>query len=947
MQKLKREINMKKISVIVPVYNVEKYIERCLNSLVKQTINGIEIIVVNDGSPDNSQEIIDKFVEKYPDKIVSLVVPNGGVSKARNIGLDKATGEYIGFVDSDDFVDITMYEQLYKKAKEDEADIVVSGYSKLYGRTTLDFNIGNMEVFGKSFVESPDMIIKGVPYIWNKIFKRSMIEEHHVRFEPFMIFEDLLFTYKNYLYAGKISKVDRALYYYRTLREGSVTNTFNKKFFDVFPVMDSFYDCVKEVHSEEALYDYVLYTVLNHIIIRWERPVFLHELDLKKKFYKESIEYLESRFPDYKEHTLYFEHYEDKSPKDYYNSKYWEKRFNEDIKEDKEVVEAAKKEEQNAQRGFWEHALVKFRKEASKIAPTTFDKGAKYNSYRTMAVNEKIIFIDPQHGADCNGNMFYLLKAMYFDNRYKDYKFYLNVDKKRVKEFNTKLGFYNMTNVNLVKFESKEYLQLLATAKYLFTDTSLPVYYIKKTEQIYFNTWHGTPLKTLGRSSHDEMHRIGNLQKNFRIADYVLYPSEYMKEHMLKDYMLENISQNNIMLAGYPRNSVFFEEPNEKIIKEEHLERKQVIAYLPTWRGSLNEAVGTDEIIENLNYIDSHLNDNQEFYVNLHPYLKGTVDLGKFKNIKTIPAKYETYDFLNCCDVLITDYSSVFFDFANTKKKIILFAYDKDEYFRDRGVYFDFDELPFTTVYDASSLMDAILADKNYDETEFLEKFCTYDENDAAKKECEFLVLGKHDVVKTEKMPKNGKKNVMIFVGSMLNNFVTEQWINCLEELDFDKYNYFLTFKSGKVYRNKLLLRTIPENVKYISQLGNMSLTWNDSVALEEFKNIPNFYLKNKKQMDEIFVNERDRAFGPMDVDKIIYYGAKDKEQMAVLSKFDCEKVIYMSKTGIEDKTFNPELVNEYDAVYVKTNRLKKLLFKWTKHPNIIVFDEYKEIFNS
>ncbi|MFR0911023.1 MAG: CDP-glycerol glycerophosphotransferase family protein [Eubacterium sp.] len=120
--------------------------------------------------------------------------------------------------------------------------------------------------------------------------------------------------------------------------------------------------------------------------------------------------------------------------------------------------------------------------------------------------------------------------------------------------------------------------------------------------------------------------------------------SEYMKEHMLRDYMLENISQNNIMLAGYPRNSVFFEKPNEKIIKEEQLEKKQVIAYLPTWRGSLNEAVGTDEIIENLNYIDSHLNENQEFYVNLHPYLKGTVDLGKFKNIKTSP-KYETYDF--------------------------------------------------------------------------------------------------------------------------------------------------------------------------------------------------------------------------------------------------------------------------------------------------------------
>lgn len=926
---------MKKISVIVPVYNVEKYIERCLNSLVKQTIGDIEIIVINDGSLDNSQDIIDKFIGKYPDKIVSLIVPNGGVSKARNIGLERATGEYVGFVDSDDFVDITMYEQLYQKAKNDGADIVVSGYAKLYERTTIDYDLGNMDVFGKSLLESPEMIVKGVPYIWNKIFKRSMIEEHHMRFENFKIFEDLLFTYKNYLYAKKISKVDRALYYYRSLREGSATNTFNKNFFDAFAVMDNFYDCVKSVYNEEALYDYVLYVALNHIVLRWEVPVFSRELDLKKKFYKESLEYLESRFPDYKEHTLYFEEYVDKNPEEYYDPQYWEKRFKEDIKE-----------KLKSKGGLFESIKAKFGNEKKENATIT-NVGVKYNSYRPMAVDEKIVFIDSQHGNDCNGNTFYLLKAMYFDNRYKDFKFYLNVEEERVYEFSSKLSFYNMTNVNLVKFESEDYLQLLATAKYLFTDTSLPPYYIKKPEQIYFNTWHGTPLKTLGRSSHDEMHRIGNLQKNFRIADYVLYPSQYMKEHMVKDYMLENISHNNIMLAGYPRNSVFFEKANEKIIKEENLGKKQVIAYLPTWRGSLNEVEGIQEIVENLDYIDRHLNANQEFYVNLHPYLKGEVDLGKFKNIKTIPAKYETYDFLNCCDVLITDYSSVFFDFANTKKKIILFAYDKDEYFRDRGVYFDFDELPFTAVNNVADLMDAILADKDYDETEFLKKFCQYDEKDAAKKACEFLVLGEHDIVKTEKMPKNGKKNVMIFVGGMVNNAIMEQWINCLEDLDFDKCNYFLTFRSKKVYRNKLLLRTIPENVKYISQFGDMSITRNDSISLEKYKKSSKFYSKHKKLMDNIFVNERDRAFGSVDIDKIIYYGAKDKEQMGVLSKFDCEKVIYMSKTGIEDKVFNPELVRAYDTVYVKTNRLKNLLLKWTNHPNIVVFDEYLEIFNS
>lgn len=937
---------MKKISIIVPVYNVENYLERCLNSLVNQTLNDIEIIIINDGSPDNSQDIIDDFAKKYPEKIVSLTIPNGGVSNARNIGLDKATGEYVGFVDSDDFVDITMYEQLYDKAKKDNADIVVSGYSKLYVRTTIDFNLGHTELFGKPFVESPEMIIKGVPYIWNKIFKRSMLEEHHVRFEHFKIFEDLLFTYKNYLYANKISKVDRALYYYRNIRDGSVTNTFNEKFFDIFKVIDSLYNCANQIHSNDIVYDYILYTALNHIIIRWETPVLPEELPLKESFYYKSIEYLENRFPDYKEHTLYFEHYEDKSPTDYYNKKYWKKRFKEDIKDSQETVNIKKKKKAKSDANIIQHAKIRLQKDASSFLPMTFNNGSNYNQFLSLPINETAILLDPQHGADCNGNMFYLLKAMYFDSRYKNFNFYLNVDKKRTKEFHTKLNFYNMTNVKLVKFESRKYLQLLATAKYIFTDTSLPVYFIKRSEQIYFNTWHGTPLKTLGRSSHDEMHRIGNLQKNFRIADYVLYPSEYMKEHMLSDYMLENVSTNKIMLAGYPRNSIFFTKPNKKIIKEEHLQDKQVIAYLPTWRGSLDDAAGTDEIITHLNYIDTHLKDNQVFYVNLHPYLKGTINLNQFKNIKTIPSKYETYDFLNCCDVLITDYSSVFFDFANTKKKILLFAYDKEEYFRDRGVYFDFDELPFTTVYDTPALMDAIITEKDYDESQFLEKFCPYDNENAAKKECEFLILGHNNIVKTQPVPHNGKKNVMIFIGAMINNLVTEQWINCLEHLNFDKYNYFLTFKSGQVYRNKLLLRTLPENVNYISQLGPMSLSLNDKLSLEEFNKFPNSYTKDKQHLDLLFETEKNRAFGSIAIDKIIYYGAKDKNEMAVLSKFNCEKSIYMLQSRINQRTFNCKLINSYDTVYVKNDTLKNKLFEWTKHPNIIVFDNPLEIFN-
>jgi len=113
-----------KVSVIVPVYNVELYLEKCLDSLVNQTLKEIEIIVVNDGSPDNSQEIIDKYAKEYKN-IKAYKKKNGGLSDARNYGIKKASGEYIAFIDSDDYVRLDMYEKMYNKAKSGNFDMVV------------------------------------------------------------------------------------------------------------------------------------------------------------------------------------------------------------------------------------------------------------------------------------------------------------------------------------------------------------------------------------------------------------------------------------------------------------------------------------------------------------------------------------------------------------------------------------------------------------------------------------------------------------------------------------------------------------------------------------------------------------------------------------------------------------------------------------------------------
>jgi len=125
---------MPKVSVIIPVYNVENYIEKCLNSVLNQTLKEIEIIIVNDGSKDSSKQKIEKYLEKHENKIIYLEKENGGLSDARNYGIGYAKGEYIAFLDSDDYIEPTMYEEMYKKAKEENSDMVECDFLWEYPR---------------------------------------------------------------------------------------------------------------------------------------------------------------------------------------------------------------------------------------------------------------------------------------------------------------------------------------------------------------------------------------------------------------------------------------------------------------------------------------------------------------------------------------------------------------------------------------------------------------------------------------------------------------------------------------------------------------------------------------------------------------------------------------------------------------------------------------------
>ena len=167
---------MKKLSVIVPCYNAEKYISKTLDSLVNQTLDNFEVIVINDGSTDNSLNIINSYKEKYPHIIKVHSQENKGIAATRNVGLDLVTGEYIGFLDSDDNASYDMFEKMYNKAKEKDLEIVVSNFTWIYPDSE------RLEKEGP-YKPGKDMMINLFAVLWNKIYKTSFIKETGIRFQ--------------------------------------------------------------------------------------------------------------------------------------------------------------------------------------------------------------------------------------------------------------------------------------------------------------------------------------------------------------------------------------------------------------------------------------------------------------------------------------------------------------------------------------------------------------------------------------------------------------------------------------------------------------------------------------------------------------------------------------------------------------------------------------------
>ena len=446
----------------------------------------------------------------------------------------------------------------------------------------------------------------------------------------------------------------------------------------------------------------------------------------------------------------------------------------------------------------------------------------RYPKYvKTLPIDNKAILLESQHGMEMFGNIFHLLKTLSQNPKYQSYKVYLTCRGGKVNRFTYILKNNDIKNVKLLELSTDEYMRVLASAKYIINDNTFLPFFIKREGQVYLNTWHGTPLKTLGKSIKNAMHGIGNAQKNFVTADYLLYPNRYTMEHMVEDYMLENISDAKCVLSGYPRNAAFFKEKlSEEVRKSMEIpEGMKIYAYMPTWRGAVGDiSKDANALLKKyLHEIDDALEENERLYLNLHPIANKDVDVKEFKRIRNIPMRFDTYDFLTSTDCLITDYSSVFYDYAVSGKKCVLFTYDEEEYFADRGVYMSLSDLPFPKVKTVKELLSELRSPKNYDDTAFINEYCHYDCAESPENILDLMISGAVSS-KTEvlEMPSDGKKNILIYADN-LNADAVEKAIDKISVTEGKDNNYVVCFFAADGKENSDGLAKISEKINYFA----------------------------------------------------------------------------------------------------------------------------------
>lgn len=449
--------------------------------------------------------------------------------------------------------------------------------------------------------------------------------------------------------------------------------------------------------------------------------------------------------------------------------------------------------------------------------------------YEKVAIEEKTILYESFHGKAVSDNPAAILEGIISRDNFREYKNIIVIN--NVDDIPEHLRSYE--NIIPVSRGSILYAYYLVSSEYLINNTTFPGWFIRRDSQKYLNTWHGVPWKHLGKDiTTTFLTEMSNVQRNFLQATHLINPNEYTSNVLLDRYDVRDIITAKNAELGYPRIDITVNMSKARR-KEIELElgvdtKKPTVFYAPTWRGATGEGVN----------LDSHISDDlerlRELDINVvyrGHHLSGSDGEGIIQRLSA-PGHISTNELLAVTDVLITDYSSVAFDFMATGKPIVFYLHDYEEYKSDRGLYFEYDELPCAKVFTRSEMISTVkdtldntsrVLDSRYKRA--ITKFCPYEDGNATARTIDFLFKGDESHVVAS---DNSKRNIFMYAGPFMSNGITTSAINLMNTIDQSRYNIYLLVDPWALSSHADRLKNfsnLPSGVRVIARTSDIVAT--------------------------------------------------------------------------------------------------------------------------
>ena len=563
------------------------------------------------------------------------------------------------------------------------------------------------------------------------------------------------------------------------------------------------------------------------------------------------------------------------------------------------------------------------REEIGNIAPGSKEElRLEYaGMYKSLPVNDRVILYESYAGRGLVCNPYGIFKRFTKRNDFGQYTHVWvleNLDKQ--KDIVDRYSEYK--NVVFVQRDTVEYCKYLVQAKFLITNLSFPNYYTKKEGQIYINTWHGIPLKTLGFDIPNGRITGLNTIRNFLAVDVFLSPNRFMTDIFRNTFRLEGLFEGHIMESGTARNDNLFYGDREEVLEKLKAEgvkidpSKKIIMYAPTWKGEKysDPDTSTDMYFELINKVEESV-DTDKYQILIKPHqivYKNIVDKGEVLTDKFIPATIDANEILSIVDVLISDYSSIYFDYLATEKPIIFYIPDLEEYKEQRGLYFGVDKLPGPIAQSLEELgnimSDIPAATENLKKKYLTEKkwACGNDDGSVSERVINKIIVNK-DFTDMELCDHTSKKKVLIYTGLLKNEKKKAAFDDFLNKFDFDKFDLTLIVPHKEDEEFFEWIRNVDKRVRVLRRTGTYAADEREKECIEIIKrhgkddpDYQNFY--SRYYPKEVYEREKVRIVGQTHFDYIIEYTKKSEFFKNVFKRFEGAKVLKVSDLNMFEK---------------------------------------------